>query len=176
MPSPSPKAQRGSFAWVIRELNLDERRQQRNGHHGVAHVVQAAEQQGCRQRVLALQSMDRDVRAEGLGEILVADQQALRLIEDAGHTPETVLPAGEVFYLRSTGNQAPLSLFENPHEERHIGTLLEAATRRYGRGSIGLGHGGAGSGNGDGDEGKREDSIHAYRLAHATCTCMNSRG
>lgn len=44
--------------------------------------------------------------------------------------------------LRPTGNQAPLSLFENPHEERHIGTLLEDVTRRYGRGSIGLGHGG----------------------------------
>jgi DNA polymerase V len=44
--------------------------------------------------------------------------------------------------LRPTGNQAPLSLFENPHEERHIGTLLEDVTRRYGRGAIGLGHGG----------------------------------
>ncbi|GGH97642.1 hypothetical protein GCM10007170_28360 [Arthrobacter liuii] len=44
--------------------------------------------------------------------------------------------------LRPTGNQAPLSLFENSHEERHIGTLLEDVTRRYGRGSIGLGYGG----------------------------------
>jgi DNA polymerase V len=44
--------------------------------------------------------------------------------------------------LRPTGNQAPLALFENPHEERHIGTLLEDVTRRYGRGSIGLGHAG----------------------------------
>jgi DNA polymerase V len=44
--------------------------------------------------------------------------------------------------LRPSGNQAPLSLFENPHEERRIGTLLEDVTRRYGRGSIGLGHGG----------------------------------
>ena len=44
--------------------------------------------------------------------------------------------------LRPTGNQAPLALFENPHEERHVGTLLEDITRRYGRGSIGLGHGG----------------------------------
>jgi DNA polymerase V len=30
--------------------------------------------------------------------------------------------------LRPTGNQIPLSLFENPHEERHIGTLLEDVT------------------------------------------------
>ncbi|WP_200933666.1 Y-family DNA polymerase [Arthrobacter sp. Leaf141] len=44
--------------------------------------------------------------------------------------------------LRPSGNQSPLSLFENPHEERHIGTLLENVTKRYGRGSIGLGHGG----------------------------------
>jgi DNA polymerase V len=44
--------------------------------------------------------------------------------------------------LRPTGNQAPLSLFENPHEERHIGELLEDVTRRYGRGSIGLGFAG----------------------------------
>ena len=44
--------------------------------------------------------------------------------------------------LRPTGNQSPLELFENPHEERGIGTLLEDISRRYGRGSIGLGHGG----------------------------------
>jgi DNA polymerase V len=44
--------------------------------------------------------------------------------------------------LRPTGNQAPLSLFENPHEERHIGELLEDVTRRYGRGSIRLGFAG----------------------------------
>jgi DNA polymerase V len=44
--------------------------------------------------------------------------------------------------LRPAGNQAPLALFENPHEERQIGTLLEDVTRRYGRGSIGLGHAG----------------------------------
>jgi DNA polymerase V len=44
--------------------------------------------------------------------------------------------------LRPTGNQPPLALFENPHEERRVGTLLEGVTRRYGRGSIGLGHAG----------------------------------
>jgi cyanophycin synthetase len=32
------------------------------------------------------------------------DHQALRLLELAGHSPATVLPDGEVFYLRSTGN------------------------------------------------------------------------
>ncbi|HEX3532081.1 MAG TPA: cyanophycin synthetase [Thermoanaerobaculia bacterium] len=35
---------------------------------------------------------------------LELDPQALRLLEDAGHTEATVLPAGEIFYLRSTGN------------------------------------------------------------------------
>jgi len=32
------------------------------------------------------------------------DDQAMRLLALAGHTPQTVLPAGEAFYLRSTGN------------------------------------------------------------------------
>ncbi|TAP45143.1 Y-family DNA polymerase [Arthrobacter sp. S39] len=44
--------------------------------------------------------------------------------------------------LRPTGNQKPLEIFENPHEERNIGPLLEDIARRYGRGSIGLGHAG----------------------------------
>lgn len=44
--------------------------------------------------------------------------------------------------LRPTGNQPPLEIFENPHEERGIGSLLEQVSRRYGRGSIGLGHAG----------------------------------
>lgn len=44
--------------------------------------------------------------------------------------------------LRPTGNQKPLEPFENPHEERRIGPLLEDISRRYGRGSIGLGHAG----------------------------------
>ena len=44
--------------------------------------------------------------------------------------------------LRPTGNQPPLELFENPHEEHHIGQLLEDVTKKYGRGSIGLGAGG----------------------------------
>jgi DNA polymerase V len=44
--------------------------------------------------------------------------------------------------LRPSGNQKPLEIFENPHEERGIGTLLEDVSKRYGRGSIGLGHAG----------------------------------
>ncbi|QDY91238.1 Y-family DNA polymerase [Arthrobacter sp. UKPF54-2] len=44
--------------------------------------------------------------------------------------------------LRPTARQAPLAAFENPHEERGIGPLLEEVSRKYGRGSIGLGHAG----------------------------------
>jgi len=44
--------------------------------------------------------------------------------------------------LRPTARQAPLAVFENPHEERGIGPLLEEVSRKYGRGSIGLGHAG----------------------------------
>ena len=44
--------------------------------------------------------------------------------------------------LRPSGNQKPLAIFENAHEERGIGTLLEDVSKRYGRGSIGLGHAG----------------------------------
>lgn len=38
-----------------------------------------------------------------------------------------------------SGNQAALEPFENAHEERRIGQLLEDAARKYGRGSLGLG-------------------------------------
>lgn len=41
--------------------------------------------------------------------------------------------------LRPTGNQAPLEVFVNPHEERGIGPLMESVSKKYGRGSIGLG-------------------------------------
>ncbi|TLM81419.1 Y-family DNA polymerase [Pseudarthrobacter sp. NamE2] len=44
--------------------------------------------------------------------------------------------------LRPTANQPPLEPFENRHEERGIGPLLEDVSRRFGRGSIGLGHAG----------------------------------
>ena len=36
--------------------------------------------------------------------MLEIDNQAIRLMEAAGHTEESVLPNGEVFYLRSTAN------------------------------------------------------------------------
>ena len=48
--------------------------------------------------------------------------------------------------LRPTGNQPPLEPFENRHEERGIGPLLEHVSHRFGRGSIGLGHAGIKSG------------------------------
>ena len=48
--------------------------------------------------------------------------------------------------LRPTGNQPPLEPFENRHEERGIGPLLEDVSRRFGRGVIGLGHAGIKSG------------------------------
>lgn len=44
--------------------------------------------------------------------------------------------------LRPSGQQSPLPLFANQHEERGIGTLLEDISRRYGRGSVGLGYAG----------------------------------
>ncbi|HSU46434.1 MAG TPA: Y-family DNA polymerase [Arthrobacter sp.] len=48
--------------------------------------------------------------------------------------------------LRPTGKQPPLEPFENRHEERGIGPLLEDVSRRFGRGSIGLGYAGIKSG------------------------------
>lgn len=48
--------------------------------------------------------------------------------------------------LRPSGNQSPLELFENRHEERGIGPLLDDVSRRFGRGAIGLGHAGIKSG------------------------------
>jgi DNA polymerase V len=48
--------------------------------------------------------------------------------------------------LRPTGIQKPLELFENLHEERNIGPLVEEISRRYGRGAIGLGFAGLRSG------------------------------
>ena len=61
-----------------------------------------------------------------------------RIVEDVRYARAGIM----VTDLRPSGNQKPLELFENRHEERHIGPLLEGVTRRYGRGSIGLGYGG----------------------------------
>jgi DNA polymerase V len=55
---------------------------------------------------------------------------------------ELVRPGIMVTDLRPAGNQKPLVLFANAHEERGIGTLLDDVSKRYGRGSIGLGHAG----------------------------------
>ena len=44
--------------------------------------------------------------------------------------------------LRPMGNQPPPAVFENPHEERGIGSLLEEVSKKYGRNAIGLGHAG----------------------------------
>lgn len=55
-----------------------------------------------------VETINQDPR-RGIGHqkvltMLEIDNQANRLIADAGHTIETVLPVGEVFYLRSTAN------------------------------------------------------------------------
>jgi DNA polymerase V len=44
--------------------------------------------------------------------------------------------------LRPSGNQHPLELFENPHEERGIATLIDDVSKKFGRGSVGLGRAG----------------------------------
>lgn len=44
--------------------------------------------------------------------------------------------------LAPAGAQSPLEIFENVHEERGIGTLIENVNRRHGRGTIGLGSAG----------------------------------
>lgn len=44
--------------------------------------------------------------------------------------------------LRPSGNQSPLELFENPHEEKQISQLLEQISAKHGRASIGLGSAG----------------------------------
>ena len=64
-----------------------------DGEHTLAELVEA---------------VNRDPR-RGIGHEKVLtrlelDHQALRLIEAAGLTPESVIPDGTVFYLRSTGN------------------------------------------------------------------------
>lgn len=44
--------------------------------------------------------------------------------------------------LRPSGNQHPLEMFENPHEERGIASLIEDVSKKFGRGSVGLGRAG----------------------------------
>jgi cyanophycin synthetase len=64
-----------------------------DGEHTIAELVD-----------LVNRDTRRGVGHEKVLTRLALDDQALRLLELAGNTPETVLPAGEVFYLRSTGN------------------------------------------------------------------------
>lgn len=65
--------------------------------------------------------------------------------------------------LRPTGNQPPLEPFVNPHEERHIGQLLEDVSKKYGRGSIGLGAGGI---NGGPDWSMKRDMLSPRCTTH----------
>jgi cyanophycin synthetase len=64
-----------------------------DGHRTIAQLVD-----------LVNQDPRRGVGHEKVLTRLELDHQAQRLIEKAGYTEETVLPDGEVFYLRSTGN------------------------------------------------------------------------
>ena len=64
-----------------------------DGRHTLAELVE-----------IVNQDPRRGVGHEKVLTRLELDDQALRLIADAGLAPESVLAAGEVFYLRSTGN------------------------------------------------------------------------
>ena len=64
-----------------------------DGRHTLAELVE-----------IVNQDPRRGVGHEKVLTRLELDDQALRLIADAGLTPESVPAAGEVFYLRSTGN------------------------------------------------------------------------
>ncbi len=64
-----------------------------DGKHTIAQLVE-----------IVNQDPRRGIGHEKVLTNLELDSQAERLMADAGHTAETVLPAGEVFYLRSTAN------------------------------------------------------------------------
>jgi cyanophycin synthetase len=64
-----------------------------DGQHTIAELVE-----------IVNQDPRRGVGHEKVLTKLVFDEQAERLLEKAGHTRETVLPEGEVFFLRSTAN------------------------------------------------------------------------
>lgn len=64
-----------------------------DGKHTIAQLVE-----------IVNQDPRRGIGHEKVLTNLELDNQAERLMADAGHTAETVLPAGEVFYLRSTAN------------------------------------------------------------------------
>jgi cyanophycin synthetase len=64
-----------------------------DGVHTIAQLVE-----------ITNQDPRRGIGHEKVLTRLELDHQAQRLIEVAGHTVDTVLPAGETFFLRSTGN------------------------------------------------------------------------
>ena len=64
-----------------------------DGEHTIAELVE-----------IVNRDPRRGVGHEKVLTKLVFDEQAERLLADAGHSRDTVLPAGAVFYLRSTGN------------------------------------------------------------------------
>lgn len=64
-----------------------------DGVHSIAQLVE-----------LVNQDPRRGIGHEKILTRLELDEQALRLITLAGHTMDTILPAGEKFYLRLTGN------------------------------------------------------------------------
>ncbi|GGO23333.1 cyanophycin synthetase [Gemmobacter aquaticus] len=64
-----------------------------DGKHTIAQLVE-----------IVNQDPRRGIGHEKVLTNLELDSQAERLMADAGHTADTVLPAGEVFYLRSTAN------------------------------------------------------------------------
>ncbi|MBL8618172.1 MAG: cyanophycin synthetase [Deltaproteobacteria bacterium] len=64
-----------------------------DGEHSIAQLVE-----------ITNQDPRRGIGHEKVLTRLELDHQAQRLIEAAGHTVDTVLPAGETFFLRSTGN------------------------------------------------------------------------
>jgi cyanophycin synthetase len=64
-----------------------------DGRHTIAQLVE-----------LVNQDPRRGVGHEKVLTRLELDEQALRLCKEAGLDPESVLPAGQLFYLRSTGN------------------------------------------------------------------------
>jgi cyanophycin synthetase len=64
-----------------------------DGKHTIAQLVD-----------IVNQDPRRGIGHEKVLTNLELDKQAERLMSDAGHSPETVLPEGEIFYLRSTAN------------------------------------------------------------------------
>ena len=79
------------------QLNLDQLSQERDGDQVVpAVLVQAAMQPGCGQGGLPASEVQADHRLDGLGEILVAAEKFLGLLQPALRDPERGQPSGRV--------------------------------------------------------------------------------